>query len=253
MSSSLDVVLTQDAIKLKRIDQLIVKLILEWNIDELFKTIQEFMDLRKKIKKDLIDYPTAKIHDTQAQEILSKIIQEEPFQADNFLKALENKTGESYDFDKLEYDEIEELSDLFYSWFSHYEYLEGLYEIGSLIVGFSIPDTLKSYVSEARTCYAFQQYNAVYGLCRTILEIAIRHRCERKGIIKHQKGKIVDFDVYRPGELINKATRGPLRDKVKEIYSDTSALLHGRKTVNSDDAKKMFKDTLRVVQDLYGH
>lgn len=83
------------------------------------------------------------------------------------------------------------------------------------------------------------------GYCRTILEIAIRHRCERMGIIKHQKGKIVDFDVYRPGELINKATRGSLRDKVKEIYRDTSALLHGRKTVNSDDAKKMFKDTFK--------
>jgi hypothetical protein len=109
-----------------------------------------FAVLRKKIKKDLIDYPAAKIHDTQAQEILSKIIQEEPFQADKFLKAIENKTGESFDFDKLEYDETEELSDIFYSWFSHYEYLEGLYEIGSLIVGFSIPDTLDSSVSEAR-------------------------------------------------------------------------------------------------------
>lgn len=165
MSLSLDVVLTQDAIKLKRIDQLIVKLILEWNIEELLRTVEEFMDLRKKIKKDLIDYPTAKIHDTQAQEILSKIIQEEPFQADKFIKPLENQTDESFDFDKLENYELEELSeDLFYSWFSAYEYLKGLYEIGSLIVGFSIPDTLKAYVSEARMCYAFQQYNAVYGL-----------------------------------------------------------------------------------------
>ncbi len=178
---------------------------------------------------------------------MRKIQQEEPFQADNILKRIETQTGESFDYDKLEYDEIEELQDLFYSWFSHYEYLEGLYEIGSLVIGFSIPDVLKAYVSEARTCYAFQQYNAVYGLCRTILEITIRHRCQRKGIIRHQEDNIVDFDEYRPGELINKSTRGALRERVKEIYSDTSTLLHGRKTVSSDDAKRMFKDTLKVV------
>jgi len=251
MSSHLDGVLRQDAIELKKLDKQAVKLVLEWNIEELFETLQKYMDLKKKIKKNLIDYPIANIHDNAAQEILRKIQQEEPFQADNILKGIETQTGKSFDYDKLEYDEMEELQDLFYSWFSHYEYLEGLYEIGSLIVRFSIPDTLKAYVSEARTCYAFQQYNAVYGLCRTILEIAIRHRCQRKGIIRHQKENVVDFDEYRPAELINKSTRGALRERVKEIYSDTSALLHGRKTVSSDDAKRMFKDTLKVVQDLY--
>lgn len=249
--TSLDAVLTQDAINLKKLDRLAVKLVLEWNIEELFKTLQDFVDLKKKIKKNLIDYPIAKIHNNLAQEVLRKISQEELFQADNILQGIENQTGESFEFDKLDYDELEELSDLFYSWFSHYRYLEGLYEIGSLIVGFSVPDTLESYVSEARTCYAFQQYNAVYGLCRTIIEIAIRHRCERKKIIRTPKDKIVDFDSYRPSELIYKATRGSLREKVRNIYSDTSALLHGRKTVNSADAKKMFRDTLRAVQDLY--
>lgn len=45
--------------------------------------------------------------------------------------------------------------------------------------------------------------------------------------------------------------RGELRERVKNIYENTSTLLHGRKTVNSVDAKKMFKDTLKAVQDLY--
>ena len=242
--------LTQDAINLKKLDQLAVKLFLEWKIEELFQTLQEFMDLKKKIKKNLIDNPIVKIHNNIAQDILRKISQGELFQADNILKSIENKTGELFDFDKLDHEEFEELSDLLYSWFSHYEYLEGLYEIGSLIIGFSIPDTLKSYVSEARTCFAFQQYNAVYGLCRTIIEIAIRHKCERKKIIK-TNDNIVDFDSYRPSELIYKATRGALRERVRDIYSDTSVLLHGRKTVKADDAKKMFKNTLKAVQALY--
>jgi hypothetical protein len=164
---------------------------------------------------------------------------------------LESKSEEPIKFEKLDDSEIEELQDLLYVWFSHYDYLEGLYEIGSLIMGYSIPQALMSYVSEARFCYAFQQYNAVYGLCRTILETAIRHRCERKGLIKADDDNIIDFESYRPSELINKAARGELRERVKNIYSNTSTLLHGRKTVSSPDAKKMFKDTLKAVQDLY--
>ena len=252
MSLSPDTILTQDALNLKKLDKLSVKWVLKWNIEELFKTLQEFMELKKKIKKNLTECPIVKIHDNIAQEVLREISQEEAFQAEDILKGIENQTGVSFEFDELNFDEAEndELRDLFYSWFSHYEYLQGLYEIGSLIVGYSVPDFLKYYISEARSCFAFQQYNAVYGLCRTIIEIAIRHRCERMNIIR-RNDKIIEFDSYRPSELINKSTRGSLRDRVKSIYSDTSVLLHGRKTVKKDDAKKMFKNSLRTVQELY--
>jgi hypothetical protein len=252
MAMSSDVILTQDAITLKKLDKLSVKWVLEWNVEELMKTLQEFMDLKKKIKKEMIECPVAKIHNDVAQEVLRKISQSEEFQTEKIIKGIENQTGSSFEFDKLDFEEADsdEMRDLFYSWFSHYEYLQGLYEVGSLFVSYSVPDTLTSYVSEARSCYAFQQYNAVYGLCRIILEIAIRHRCERMGIIRKNE-KIVDFDSYRPSELINKSTRGILKDKVKDIYSNTSTLLHGRKTVTKDDAIKMFKDTLSIVQELY--
>lgn len=252
MSMSFDAILTQDALSLKNLDKLSVKWVLEWNVEELMKTLQEFMDLKKKIKKEMIECPVAKIHNDVAQEVLRKISQSEEFQTEKIIKSIENQTGSSFEFDKLDFDEADddEMRDLFYSWFSHYEYLQALYEIGSLVVRYSVPDNLKAYVSEARSCYAFQQYNAVYGLCRTILEIAIRHRCERMGIIKRNE-KNIDIDSYRPSELINKSTRGALRDRVKEIYSDTSTLLHGGKSVKKDDAVKMFKDALNTVQELY--
>lgn len=251
MSTSVDATLTRDAIELNKKNRSIVKLVLEWNIDELGEALQEYVDLKKKIKKTLIDYPVAKIHDKLAQDVLTRVIQDDPFQADNVLKMFESKSDEPLEFEKLDYSEIEELQDLFYSWYSHYEYLEGLYEIGSLIIGYSIPEALSSYVSEARSCFAFQQYNAVYGLCRTILEAAIRHRCERKGLLRPSGSQVLDFESYQPSELINKATKGQLRERVKNIYSNTSTLLHGRKTVSSGEAKKMFRDTLKAVQDLY--
>jgi len=251
MNPAIEAQLTQDAIKLNKLNRLVVKAVVESNTDELFKSLQGYVNV-KKIKTVLIDHPIVRVHDHTAQDVLKKLSQGEPLQADNLVRILEAQSDESVSLDGLDDSEINELGlDLFYSWYSHYEYIEALYDIGSLIVGISIPAALTSYVSEARTCYAFQQYNAVYGLCRTILETAVRHTCERKGLIKKSSANVIDFESYRPSELINKASRGELRVKLKDIYRNTSAMLHGRKTINSDDAKRMFRDTLKAVQELY--
>jgi hypothetical protein len=243
----------EDALSLKRANNQVVKFVVEFDIDELSKALQLFSDLKKKIKTTLIENPIAIIHDHSAQDVLKKIQQEEPFQADVILKNLIPESERGSGYDELQFEELDELQDLLYTWFSHHEYVRGLYDIGSLIIGITIPQSLKTYVSEARQCYAFQQYNAVYGLCRTILETAIRHRCERKGLIKKQNENVIDYFQYKPSDLINKCTHGDVREKVKDIYKNTSGLLHGRKTVNSDDTKKMFKDTLKVVQTLYSN
>ena len=251
MNPEIEAQLTQDATKLDKLNRAVVKAVIEWNPDNIGKSLKEYVNTKVKIKTALIDFPVAKIHDHLAKNVLSKIGQGESFQADNIIKMLESQSQEAVSLEALDDSEIEKLgSDLFYSWYSHYEYIEALYDIGSLIVSITIPETLRTYVSEARSCYAFQQYNAVYGLCRTILESAIRHTCERKGFIT-RGSNVVDIEFYKPAELINKAAKGNLRQRLKDIYSKTSTLLHGRKTIKSEDAKKMFRDTLKAVQDLY--
>ena len=251
MKASIEGQITQDALELIKLNRMVVKFVVEWNIEELFSSLDRYIQVKKKIKTSLIDNPVVKIHDRAAQDVLKKLTHD-GFQADELIRKFESKSQESVSLDGLSEAEIEELgSDLFYSWYSHYEYIEALFDIGSLIVGISIPNSLTSYVSEARSCYAFQQYNAVYGLCRTILETAVRHTCERKGLIKKSGGKVIDFESYKPSELINKASTGKLREKLKNIYSNTSTMLHGRRTINSEDAKAMFRNTLEAVQDLY--
>jgi len=251
MKAPIESQITQDALELTKLNRMVVKFVVEWNPNELSKTLQKYIEIKKKIKTALIDNPVVKIHDRAAQDVLNKLYQDD-FPADKIIKIFESQSQESVRLDGLDEAEIEELgSDLFYSWYSHYEYIEALFDIGSLIVGISIPESLTSYVFEVRSCYAFQQYNAVYGLCRTILETAVRHACERKGLIKKSGGKVIDFESYKPSELINKAATGKLREKLKSIYSNTSTMLHGRKTINSEDAKTMFRNTLQAVQDLY--
>lgn len=242
----------QDVLSLKQSNNEVVKFIVEFDAQKLSIALQAFSDLKKKIKTYLIDNPVLTVHDHAAQDVLIKIQQDYLFEADKIL-TLASNSNDDFEYDSLDFDELNDMQDYLYSWFSHHDYVRGLFDIGSLIVGLSIPESLNIYVSEARECYAFQQYNAVYGICRTVLEIAIRHRCQRKGILKPNKSKVIDIDEYRPSELINKSTQGGLRDRVKNIYRETSSLLHGSKTVNSDDAKHMFKNTLKVVQDLYKH
>ena len=56
------------------------------------------------------------------------------FRLDGFITSLQSKFPEAENFYALSEEEIEQLgSDYFYSWFSHYEYVESLYEIESLI------------------------------------------------------------------------------------------------------------------------
>ena len=65
--------------------------------------------------------------------------------------------------------------------------------------------------------------------------------------------KIIDFNFHSPRKLINKCAKGSVEDSLHKILDDTNILIHGRKTVEKKDAKQMFKDTLRAVQELYGN
>lgn len=76
---------------------------------------------------------------------------------------------------ELNDDEINRLeSDMFYSWFSGYDYVKELYSVGALIAGVGdLPSSLSAFVDELRLCYVFQRYLAIYALCRAVLEITI--------------------------------------------------------------------------------
>jgi hypothetical protein len=162
----------QKALRLKELDKLIIKAIATWDIEEFSKCLVEFNESKKHIRSYGLEHPLVNLQEIEnldARLIIAKINSGEPFSVEKAMSGSELK-----EFLKGELDEndIENLgSDLFYSWFSHYEYIEGLYEIGSLTLSCGkVPANLSKFVDEARHCYTFQQYNAVFSLCRTILE-----------------------------------------------------------------------------------
>jgi hypothetical protein len=248
--------LTKSSLRLNEINRLVVKATIEGSIKELFKLLEEHRYLKKLIKIGLIDNSIPKIEYAEAQIIMNQIVSEHVFEADKMLANLENIIGEKLSFNELEAKETDQLqSDLFYSWFSGYEYIQGLYEIGALILDVSVPKILADLVWEARSCYALQKYIALYSLCQTIIEVTIRDICTRKGFIKEKEGDVVIFEQYQKGnifQLIRQISSGNLKRKIKDIYYNKTCFpIHGQKTVTRQEAKELFRETMTTVQELY--
>jgi hypothetical protein len=148
-------------------------------------------------------------------------------------------------------DEIGKLSDLLYAKFSHYEYVGNLYEINFIILRIIVPKNLEKYIAEARYCYAYEQCNAVYSLCRTNFEITIKHIYA----YKHNKPLKYIAEEKKPMSQLIKylcINLTVLNIKIRAIYYDgTSDLIHWGRIVGRLEAKEMFHDTLDVIQKLY--
>lgn len=60
-------------------------------------------------------------------------------------------------------------------------------------MGISIPKELRNLISEARACCTMHQSIADYSLCRTSIEVSIRHIIEKGKIKNFKTGKEFDF------------------------------------------------------------
>jgi len=245
------------ALRLKELDKLIIKAIANMEVKQLSKHIVEFRDLRKQVQSYVLEHPVISFQYTGEPDFLTtiqKITSGEPLQVDRVLSDSSFLRGE---LDEVDIDELG--SDLFYSWFSHVEYIEGLLEIGALVISCGdIPANLSQFVYEARDCYAFQQYNAVFSLCRTILEVCIKDLSVTYKIIPSDSANVrqIKSRSLELNELINqlcdknKIFRG-VRNQLHKIRRETNFIIHGNRIVKKQEAKDMLKDTLSVIHKLY--
>lgn len=246
--------LQKDALEMRRLNRLMVKAVAESDLSSLHRILPEYVKTKKRIKTQLLEVPTPRIHDRQALNILQRLSEGENLPADNIVTAVEEMAGVQGRLTALDEDDIESLgSDLFYSWFSHYEYIEGLYEMGSLVVSISVPDHLSKFVNEAKNSYAFQQYNAVYSLCRTILESSVRDICVRRRLITQRQDNLIPIEEYWWRDLKDAVAKGSLKRQLGDLYSKLSSLIHGRKVASRQAAKTAFESTLKTVHALYSY
>jgi hypothetical protein len=240
--------LQADALTLDSHGRSVIKAIALGDFNLLADAIMKYSTMMKKIKIQLIEFPSPAVFDPKAKEILRKIAVGESFPADRYVKSIE-QNFEIEGLTEPDEDEIEDLlQPLFYSWFGPHEYVRDSFEIGSVIVSSSIPDNLKVYLLEAKQCFAFQQYIATCSLCRTILETAVRDICIKRKFIRSNTSP---FETYKWSELRDMVSKGALNQQIKSIYKKLSDLMHGHKTSSRQEALTYFRSTLKAIHLLY--
>ena len=127
--------LAQLAKKLEQTDKEVVKSLVESTHDLFIEKFAQFFEIKKDIRKRLVEFHTVTIDDDEARRILERVHDDEPFSTDKMASVMKRDTQQDLDFDHLNEYEFDEMRDVLYSWFSHYEYVDGLYDIGSLILG----------------------------------------------------------------------------------------------------------------------
>jgi hypothetical protein len=167
--------LQDDALLLAELDSRLIQTLVEQNAEAFGAAAVAYWELRRDLNRRVLDEPTATIEDPTAGAILRKISGGEGLPSDRIIECLVRNSGEEYSIEEFTDEEIEELGHkIFYTWFSHHEYVQGLRDLRPLILRNPVSEFVSQLVRQVRDCYAFQQYGAAYGLCRTLIEACVR-------------------------------------------------------------------------------
>lgn len=243
--------------KLLTIGEEILDFLKKKDIDSLIPSISRYIETRKRLKRQILKSGVVSVKDPLIKESIVNISSGNGIKPDRIIETLfSTVTKKEYKIDELTEDDFDDWgSDLFYSWYSHYEYIEALADLRPLILK-TRPNTLiATFVSEIRQCYAFQQYNAAYSLCRTLIEACVREIIVQKRLMPDFDDDSIFYEKHSWWELRKKVAPESLEigRKLKDIYSDICKIIHGRKTISNGEFKYGFKTTLEVVEKLYSH
>jgi hypothetical protein len=243
--------LVREASTLIEADRKVVKAVVENLLEDFPKHLAEFRDSKLRLLKNLGQYGVINGIDNQAKEVLLRA--QRKFPSDHILEQLSEGREDEAFYYTLSDDEIADLgSDLLYSWISHHEYVRDIFKVNSLILQTTIPRELATYVREARDCFAFQQCNAVVSMCRTILEAAAKDLCEKQGFFEPHSQNITSINSKVFNQMISVVCKGHLKQRARNIYySDGCPVVHGNRTINANEALRVLRETLAVVQELY--
>lgn len=236
------------------------------DVEQAHVHLKEYQRVRQSIRLRLFSNSVMHLPDVEDKKILThlQLISSGEDLPSPFLKGLFQ--------DELDIESLQDLSvKHFFSWFSPYDYVEELYEVGSLVVGAgTYPVHLESLVNELRHCFVFKQYHATFALCRTALEISIRDVFEQQGlndphsdnylyveqrISKSNRRWFMDAPDPSMAQMIGMLCLlrpyRHLKRELRNIVSRSNDIVHGFRTADREDAERMMRSALRAIHDLY--
>lgn len=244
--------LQDDALRLSKLDQQVLQAVMEGDFHALMATLPLYLDLRGSLKSRLLDEAAISVESEDAKAVVRKLACGARLSSDGVLQQFLACLGENLNLSEISEDEVEKLGqELFYSWYSHHEYIAGLADLRPLVLRDVAPPSIANLIRQAKQCYAFQQFDAAYSLCRIVIEASVRDICIRKALLRPIKGSVRPTEHYSWRVQRDLVASGPLRERLAILYAELSAAIHGRKLVTKEDARNAFEESLVVIELLY--
>ena len=243
--------LEDDLLTLAALDRQVVRAVVQSDTADLKIALRTYGQLRADVRKVLLAAPAVVVANVDAVQVLRKITTGDGLETDRIIDLLSSisETDERSEFSDSEIKRLG--SELFYSWFSHHEYIAGLAELRPLAVSASVAESVSRLVRQVKDCYAFQQYDAAYGLCRAVIEASVRDICVKRKLFPELGDNVILFEEFKWSQLRDKVSTGDLRERLRLLYSELCTVLHARKSVGKSEALHAFEETLQVVEHLY--
>jgi hypothetical protein len=245
----LTVLLQDKLLELGARDRRVIRAFVEVNAKDLTAALNEYQALRTDIREQLLDPSVVSISDTRAVALLQKITTGEGLLTDKLLKQLYAPEDVPNELDGIDLDQLG--SDLFYSWFSDFEYIKGLAELRPLAIRGEVGESVSRLIRQIKNCYALQQYEAAFSLCRTAVEASVRDICVQRKLFPDLGENVILFEEFKWSTLRDRVSSGQLRERLLVLYRELSTVLHGRRTVSKEEARHAFENTLQTIERLY--
>ena len=246
--------LQDDALRLAELNQKVVQSLANGDTGGFRRALDAYRNLKACLKKQLLDEDVVVVEDEKAGEILRKIHRNDGFQSDAIFARIEDLTGDSLEAWNISDEDVEELGgEKFYSWYSDIDYVKALFDLRPLILQCETSENVKRLVDQIKNCYAFQQYDAAFGLCRTLLEAGIREICARRGLFPELTDDDLLYEHLTWKRLRNRVARGELElnERLKSLYERQCRVLHARSAATARESRDVFQETLHLIEKLY--
>ena len=154
----------------------------------------------------------------------------------------------------LEFKFIEEISGKIDS----LDYFDRKEKFTTIIVNSRLPEDIHKYFYHMKECYLLNQFIAVIGLARVIMEIAFKDKYQKSGLYK-SKGNVINIEDYSIRNIIREVCfdlklGNNLRNEAIKNYDIFSDILHGKKStikMNSEDVLDFIKSVFNIIEKLY--
>ena len=237
---------------------------------ELWTIGSEAFDARNEIISDYPDITNLLIYDASVRETLNKIRSKETFYSINFYeewsKKLQEKSDKNFDFAINFWQFLDaknvDWQDDFYQRFHLTTYYKAIIEIGPIISSTHSPPEAQSYFSEIREAYALDLEYSAIALCRSVMEMCLFDKLQKKGFFK--QSRVIQLDAEREDKLYHliriakneKLLDNTTRDIADEIRKYGNQVLHPKKKKNERstirlNSLKIILNTVKVIEKLY--